>query len=216
MKPFFTIFLICLLIYFVFIGYKTPDTPVADVWKLPLDTADRQDWSSVFFEHDAAFKTMRSAFGKVKLHYHTGTDIQTNGERGFWDKPGMPIYAVAAGKVVAIEDPLPQRRITIEHKLADGTITWSAYCHIAEERVSVNQIVDTETVIARRMNGAELDQYGWEYNHIHLEILKKLPVYVPDYYSRKTFTCYTETDVDEYFYDPVAFLNFQFASGRFD
>ena len=210
MKAFFTIFLICLLVYFIFIGFKSPDPPIALVWKLPLKTADRQDWSTVFFEHDAFFKTMRSPFGNVKLHYHTGVDVQQNGGAGYSDRSGMPVFAIATGKVVAIEDPIPQRRITIEHKLPDGTVVWSVYCHIADEQISVNQIVDTETVIARRMNGPELDQFGWEYNHVHLEILKKLPAYVTDYNHRKTFTCYTEMEVDEYFYDPVKFLNNHF------
>lgn len=212
MKAFFTIFLICLAIYLVFIGYKSPEPPIAHVWKLPLRTADRQDWSTVLFEPDAKFKTMRSPFGQVKLHYHTGADIQVKEEFGFVDAPGMPVYAIAAGKVVAIEDPMPQRRITIEHKLPDGKTVWSAYCHISDAQVSVNQLVDEETVIARRMNREELDHYGWEYDHVHLEILKKLPVYVTDYYHRKTFTCDTEAEVDEYFFDPVFFLNFQFAS----
>jgi len=189
--------------------------PVAYDWKLPIETADRQDWATVFFEHDALFKTKRAAFTNVKLHYHTGVDIQANGRHGKLDSPGMPIFAVAAGKVVAIEDEVPQRRITIEHKLPDGTVVWSVYCHIAEERVVTHEVVSSETIIARRMNGRELDQHGWEYNHVHLEIQKKLLDSEGEFYHRKTFTCYSEEDVDEYFYDPILFLKRQFMnSGR--
>lgn len=166
----------------------------------------------MFFEHDALFKTKRSAFTNVKLHYHTGVDIQANGSAGKLDSPGMPIFAVAAGKVVAVEDELPQRRITIEHKLPDGTVVWSVYCHIAGECVVPHEVVDSETIIARRMNGRELDQYGWEYNHVHLEILKKMPDFLDAFYQRKTFTCYSEEDVNEYFYDPIKFLNRQFVN----
>jgi len=108
------------------------------------------------------------------------------------------------------EDPPPQRRITIEHILPDRTKVWSVYIHIMAEKVKVGHIVNTETVIARLMNPVELENFGWEYHHIHLEIMKKLPPFASEFYERKTFTCYTEDEVDEYFYDPVIFLRNHF------
>lgn len=202
MKTFLIIFTCCLIIYLIIFGINSTDQPIATVWKLPLNTIDRQSWSTVILEPDAHFKALRAPFGPVKLHYHTGIDLQ-NGNIG---SPGEPVYAIAIGKVIAIEDPPPQRRITIEHLLPGGNTVWSVYIHIIDEKVKVSDIVDTETVIARLMNPAELEIYGQEYNHVHLEIMKKLPSLAFEYHQRKTFTCYTETVVDEYFYDPEKFL----------
>lgn len=202
MKAFLIIFTGCLIVYLIIFGFNPDEQPIASVWKLPLNTIDRQDWSTLILEPDDHFKALRAPFDSVKLHYHTGIDLQ-NGNAG---SPGEPVYAIAAGKVIAIEDAPPQRRITIEHALADGTKIWSVYIHIINERVRVGDIVDVETIIARLMNPTELDRYGWEYDHVHLEIMKKLPPIVSEFYDRKTFTCYSEGEVDEYFYDPQVFL----------
>ena len=125
--------------------------------------------------------------------------------------PGEPVYAIAAGKVIEIEDPPPQRRITIEHLLPNGDKVWSVYIHIIDEQVEVGYIVDSETVIARLMNAAELERYGKEYDHVHLEIMKKKPPHFINFDQRKTFTCYSEQQVDDYFYNPEEFLKNQFS-----
>jgi murein DD-endopeptidase MepM/ murein hydrolase activator NlpD len=180
--------------------------PTATVWKLPLNTVDRQDWSTISLESDAYFKNLRAPFGSVKLHYHTGIDLQN----GTAVSPGESVYAIATGKVIAIEDSPPQRRITIEHLLPNGDKVWSVYIHIIDEQVNVDDIVDSETVIARLMNTSELEMFGHEYNHVHLELMKKMPPYFADLNQRKTFTCYSQAEVDEYFYNPEEFLNNQF------
>ena len=202
MKVFFIIFLCCLIGYFIFWGILTYDQPIARDWKLPINTVDRQNLGTLFFEHDAHFKALRAAFDNIKQHYHTGLDIRS----GRIDFAGEPVYAIATGKVIAIEDPPPQRRITIQHLLPNGKKIWSVYIHIIEETVAIGEIVDSETMIARTMNAAELEVYGSEYNHVHLEIMKKLPPPASAYYQRKTFTCYTEQEVDKYYYDPELFL----------
>ncbi len=206
MKAFLIIFTCCLIGYLVISGIQTSGQPVAVIWKLPLNTADRQDLSTAFLESDAHFKALRAPFGPVKLHYHTGIDLQN----GNTETAPEPVYAIAAGKVVAIEDSPPQRRITIEHTLPDGKKVWSIYIHIIDEQVKVGDIVDTETVIARLMTLTELQMYGLEYNHVHLEIMKQMPIYATDFQQRKTFTCYTEREVDEYFFNPEEFLRNQF------
>ncbi len=206
MKTFLIIFTGCLIVYLIIFGFNPNEQPIATVWKLPLNTIDRQDWATLVFEPDAHFKALRAPFDSIKLHYHTGIDLQNTNAVG----SGQPVYAVAAGKVIAIEDPPPQRRITIQHTLVEGTKVWSVYIHIINERVRVGDIVDTETVIARLMNAAELERYGQEYNHVHLEIMKKIPPAFVDVNQRKTFTCYTDQEVDEYFYNPETFLKNQF------
>ena len=206
MKAFLIIFTVCLIVYLVIFGFNPTEQPVAKVCKLPLNTIDRQDWSTLIFEPDAHFKALRAPFDSVKLHYHTGIDLQ-NENAG---RPGEPVYAIAAGKVIAIEDPPPQRRITIEHQLPNREKVWSIYIHIIDENVKIGDIVDSEFAIARLMNAAELEMYGQEYNHVHLEIMKKMPSNFVDFNQRKTFTCYTELEVDEYYYNPEEFLNIHF------
>jgi hypothetical protein len=206
LKAFLIIFTCCLIVYLILFGINSTDQPIATVWKLPLNTLDRQDWSTVSFERDAYFKNLRAPFGTVKLHYHTGIDLQN----GAMKSSGEPVYAIATGKVIAIEDPPPQRRITIQHLLPNGEKVWSIYIHIIDEKVNVADIVDSETVIARLMNAAELEGYGQEYDHVHLEIMKKMPPYFVDFNQRKTFTCYSSQQVDEYFYNPEEFLKNHF------
>ena len=206
LKAFLIIFTCCLLIFLLFDWFVSEKQPIATVWKLPLNTTDRQNWATIVLEHDANFKALRAPFGNVMLHHHTGIDLQN----GSVIQSGEPVYPIAAGKIVSIEDPPPQRRITIEHLLPDGNKVWSVYVHIIDEQVKIGDIVDTETVIARLMNAAELEIFGQEYNHVHLEIMKKIPSYASGYDQRKTFTCYTEDEVDEYFYDPEKFLKDHF------
>ena len=211
MKIYLIIFTCCLIIYLIFLGFNSINQQIANVWKLPLNTIDRQDWSTVLLEPDAHFKAPRAPFGKVKLHYHTGVDLQNRSIV----QSGEPVYAIAAGKVIAIEDSLPQRRITIEHILPNRTKVWSVYIHIINEQVKIGDSVDTETVIARLMTPVELEIYGMEYNHLHLEIVKKLPPPASNFYERKTFRCYTKEEVDEYFYDPEIFLKNRIQPLRF-
>jgi murein DD-endopeptidase MepM/ murein hydrolase activator NlpD len=207
LKAFLIIFTCCLILYLIVFGINSTNQPIATVWKLPLNTIDRQDWSTVYLESDAYFKNLRAPFGTVKLHYHTGMDLQNRAAVS----PGEPVYAIAAGKVIAIEDPPPQRRITIEHLLPNGDKVWSVYIHIIDEQVKVGDIVDSETVIARLMNAAELERYGKEYDHVHLEIMKIMPPHFINFDQRKTFTCYSNQQVDEYFYNPEEFLKNQFS-----
>ena len=190
----------------IIFGINSTDQPIATVWKLPLNTNDRKDWSTVFLEPDAHFKALRAPFDSVKLHYHTGIDLVNKTT----ESPGEPVYAIAAGRVIAIEDPPPQRRITIEHRLPNGEKVWSVYIHIIDEKVKVGDTVNSETVIAQLMNATELEYFGWDYNHVHLEIMKKLPPNVAKFYQRKTFSCYTIAEVDKYFYDPEEFLKIHF------
>jgi len=169
---------------------------------LPLRTFDRQDWATVLMDHAAHFKALRAPFGPVKLRYHTGVDIRNKS----YTISGEPVYAIAAGAVIAVADPHPQRRIVIEHTLPNQTKVWSVYVHIIDETVKVGDRVDTETIIARLLNDVELELYGQHYHHVHLEIMKIMPTAFANFYQRETFTCYTEQEVDKYFFNPEEFL----------
>jgi len=177
---------------------------LSTVWKLPLNTGARQDWRSVYLEADAHFLAWRRTHNPRKPRRHTGIDLQ-NGK--YWGGPGEPVYAMATGKVLGVFDSHPHQRIVIEHQLADGRTVWSAYIHITASRVRVGDFVDSETVIARRLNQSELNQYGSEYNHVHIEIMKKLPPLVNGQYQWMSTRCYSESQVTQYFYNPKRFLS---------
>ncbi|MCU0645737.1 MAG: M23 family metallopeptidase [bacterium] len=206
MKAFIIIFTCCFIAYVIVFGFVSRNTSIAEAWKLPIQTNDRQNWSTVLKDPDAHFKALRAEFGPVKLHYHTGVDIRNKS----YDIPGEPVYPIAAGKVIAIEDSPPQRRIVVEHLLPNREKIWSVYIHIIDEQVNVGDAIDTETVMARLMNIAELEIYGQDYHHVHLEIMKKLPPYAAEFYQQKTFTCFTKHEVDEYYFDPELFLKEHF------
>lgn len=180
-------------------------------WLLPLDTGDRRDWSSIVFESDAHFKALRRTSRYRGIRLHTGLDLQNGGRSGTLGGPGERIYAIAAGVVIKISGSLPNKRMVISHQLQDGHTVWSSYLHIADPRVHEGEQVTPQTVIARRLNVVELRRYGWGYNHLHLEIFKKLPVPRNNHYTWMSQFCYTTGQVDKYFYDPIAFFNDRWA-----
>jgi hypothetical protein len=63
------------------------------------------------------------------------------------------------------------------------------------------------------MNRDELNRFGWQFDHLHIEILKvkpqKLqptPLHPDRYYSSYSLICYTPDDLEKYFYDPLKFF----------
>jgi hypothetical protein len=67
--------------------------------------------------------------------------------------------------------------------------------------------------IARFMSRDELNQFGWQFDHFHLEILKMPPmklqpeVLQPErLFNSYSLVCYTPQDLEKYYYDPLEFL----------
>jgi hypothetical protein len=103
--------------------------------------------------------------------------------------------------------------LIIEHELGNF-IFWTVYEHIAGIDVHLHDIVDTEKPIARFMNKEELNKYGWQFDHIHFEILKVKPLELkPDNrwperrFNSYSLICYTLDELHHYFYNPLDFLN---------
>ncbi len=66
------------------------------------------------------------------------------------------------------------------------------------------------------MNKDELDRYGWQFDHVHLEILKKRPrPLTPSAKTPSRFfgtywrECYNTADLEQYCYDTEEFLESQ-------
>jgi len=186
----------------------SPPPPVPEIseWLLPLDTGNRMDWNTLVFEHDAHYKALRKSWNPRKPRLHTGVDLQNGGNWGALGGPGEPVYAMGPGWVFGIYGTMPNRRIIISHELPSGTKFWSCYLHISGIQVRPGQRVDANTVIARRLNSKELRKHGATYNHLHFEILRRLPPWQHRKYRWMSQYCFSRAQVDRYFYDPEDFF----------
>ena len=206
MKKFSRRLTILALLFLVFYIVKFSYLDVAKDWKLPFNTLNRKDFSTIQFERDAGFKAIRPSYDGFPPHYHAGVDMQIRQSSTI----AADVYAIASGIVVQIADSPPLRRIVIQHKLPFGRSIWSVYLHVVEEKVKIGDRVTSQTVIARTLNRSELNYFGWKYNHLHLEIMKKPPLAVQNPYQRRSFNCLSPEQVDKYFWDPVKFLQSRF------
>jgi murein DD-endopeptidase MepM/ murein hydrolase activator NlpD len=179
------------------------DGPIAREWKLPLHTHSRKEWRSVHISEKAGFMAKRFK------HLHTGIDI-VNPKGG----PGEAVYAAAAGKVVSIYAKEPNLGVMIQHRLPYDEIVWSVYVHVTHINARIGDVVSSNTAIAHVMNKDQLKKHGWEYKHLHFEILKKPRVNEVGKYVSYSTRCKTRQEVEKHFYDPKAFLQRMFASDR--
>ena len=101
--------------------------------------------------------------GRITQNYgnngHKGADIGKS--------CGAPIYAVAPGKVYYVGNDLDKygaNMVLIVHNV-NGKLVFSQYAHLSGYNVSVNEIVDTDTVIGYMGNT------GYSFGcHLHLEM----------------------------------------------
>jgi hypothetical protein len=77
----------------------------------------------------------------------------------------------------------------------------------------VGDSVNPSIPIARFMNLNELDQFGWQFDHLHFEILKVAPRLLKP--TEKTphrmfgvynLECHTQSDLNRYYFDPMEFF----------
>lgn len=165
--------------------------------------------SGIMITRIGQFGLLRKPRPNIPAHYHTGIDILRPGDN-YNDEP---IFPIAAGKVISKRVDGPYANIIIEHEFEDKKF-WTLYEHISRIAVSLNDIVNPKRPIACFMNKHELDQYGWQFDHFHLEILKVEPVMLrPDkahperYYQAFTLVCYTKNELNHYYYNPIEFLH---------
>lgn len=175
---------------------------------LPIQSSNRQDITKLQLTTIGQYGLIRKARVNIPEHYHTGIDIKRPA-RNYLNEP---IFPVAVGKVISLRNEGPYAQIIIEHN-DQGKKFWSLYEHVGGIFVKINETVLPSKPIARFMNKNELDKYGWQFDHFHLEILKVAPIPLkpdnkfPDrYYGSHTLTCYTKLELNKYFYDPGEFL----------
>ncbi|MDR1225937.1 MAG: M23 family metallopeptidase [Prevotellaceae bacterium] len=175
---------------------------------LPINAANRHDASTIQLTEIGAFGILRKARPGVPAHYHTGIDVKRpNGDYDF-----NPVYPVAEGVVISKRTDGPYANLIIEHTMS-GKKIWSLYEHIAGINVGVGDRVGPTLPVARFMNRNELNRYGWQFDHFHLEILKVQPLRLqptaqtPErFYNSYSLVCYTKNDLEKYYHNPMLFL----------
>jgi murein DD-endopeptidase MepM/ murein hydrolase activator NlpD len=155
----------------------------------------------------------RKARLSVPSHLHTGIDIRR--PRPNYDNE--PVYPMAEGVVISKRTDGPFAQLIVEHTI-EGRQYWTVYEHIAGITVGVLARVDPTTPVARFLNRDELQHYGWQFDHVHFEVLRARPVHLKEdalkperYYASYTLECHTPDDLHRYFFDPLEFLDECFA-----
>lgn len=174
----------------------------------PVNTTNRRMVSQITLTDIGEFGLMRKERPGIPAHYHTGIDIKRP-TRNYFDEP---IFPVKDGLVISKRTDGPYAQLIIEHQDGRGKF-WTLYEHIAGIEVELHQPVSPDRPIARFMNKKELDEYGWQFDHFHFEVLKTRPLALkPDstkperHFSSYTLTCYTRDDLRKYFHHPMEFL----------
>lgn len=176
---------------------------------LPINSANRSNIATIKLTDIGQFGVLRKAREGVPAHYHTGIDIKRPGSN-FHNEP---IFPITEGTVISKRTDGPYAQIIVEHSTSE-LIFWSLYEHVAGISVEVGQLVSPHRPMARFMNKDELNRYGWQFNHFHLEILKIKPIPLepdakhPDrFYGSYSLVCYTSQDLKKYYYNPFEFLS---------
>jgi hypothetical protein len=151
---------------------------------------------------------MRKPRPGIPAHFHTGIDIQRPSE----NYHNEPIFPVGKGVVISLRTDGPYAQLIIEHTSAPQ-IFWSVYEHITGIKVSVGDTANPWIPFARFMNKKELDTYGWQFDHVHFEVLKMRPQKIkpnpnnPNRLFRSySLECFTPATLERYFYNPLHFL----------
>jgi len=173
------------------------ELPIIDGVALPLQSfANRRSC----FELE---KKVLDGFGAYRTagHKHAGLDIRASFSE--------PVMSIGKGIVRAIYGEFPYRTVLIEHTTRNGGLLYSAYTHIEQINVYVGQQVDEKTVVGRVFNEEEYRKSGFYENHLHFEIRKTM-----DRYKGISIKCFTEEELDRYFYNPLLFFEGSFGNKK--
>ncbi|MBD3240603.1 MAG: peptidoglycan DD-metalloendopeptidase family protein [Chitinivibrionales bacterium] len=197
-------------------GEPPVDTNVAREWLVPVAAADRRSWADIRLTAIGRFGELRKARPGIPAHFHTGVDIRRPSER--YDHE--PIFAAAAGTVVSVRDDGPFAQVLVEHLLSSGDTVWTVYEHVAGIRISLGDRVGPRTPLARFMTISELEQYGWQFDHVHFEVMRKRPPALAptDHLPQRRFgtyalMCYSREQLERRYFDPWVFLERCWSAG---
>lgn len=103
-------------------------------------------------------------------HFHSGLDLA----RPVPDQQEVLIHPVASGTLISIRQKGPWSQVIIEHGKG-RSVWWSVYEHFIPDNAKPGDTVHPDRPIGRLMRIPELNQYGWQFNHLHLELMKSAP-----------------------------------------
>lgn len=201
------------------LGLGAAEVRVESAWYLPIAAADRQSLHGVRITPIGEFGRPRKARPEAPAHLHAGLDFMRPGscsrEAG--------VYPVGPGTVISVRDDGPFAHIMVAHGQPDKAGPWSVYEHVAGIKVRPGDKVTPRLPMARFMARAELDRYGWQFDHLHLEILKAAPKPIrpterlPERrFSSQNLGCRNEAELARRFSDPARFLDstWRMAAGK--
>ncbi len=181
---------------------------------LPICTENRLSWETVHLTSIGQFGVLRKDRPNIPAHFHTGVDFK----RPSGNYENEYIFPIMTGKIISLRDDGPFAQIIIEHNFPNQGTIWSVYEHVAEITVTIGDFVSPNLPIARFMNKNELEQYGWQFDHLHLEILKSKPHQLEPnpktpfrFFGTYCLECYHESDLDKYYYNPMEYFELQWA-----
>ena len=187
-------------------------TVLASEIVLPIRVENRKAIEQLRLTEIGKFAIIRKGRPTVPAHFHTGIDIKRPSQN-YIDEP---IFSVAEGTVISKRDDGAYAQLIIEHETGKLKF-WTVYEHIAGISVSLHDQVTPGKPIARFMNKEELNRFGWQFDHFHFEVLKVAPLALKfdsskpqRLFSSYSLICYSKSDLDRYFYDPLTFLKTHF------
>jgi len=185
-------------------------------WYLPVDATNRQFINNIQLTHIGDFGHTRQERPLVKAHLHTGVDIMRPNKNYDNEK----IYPACVGLVISIRTDGPYAEIILEHRISDNKKIWTVYQHLSRILVKPGQVVYPEQAMAFFMTKTELNKYGWQFDHVHFEIMKYQPLKLTPYkqnpqrkFGTYSLVCYNRNDLEKYYFAPLEFLAKKF-SGR--
>lgn len=178
-------------------------------WKLPIASPTRHSVEEIRLTRLGLFGMMRKERPGIPAHHHTGIDIM----RPDSNYSDQPVFPAAPGKVVSVREDGPYGQVIIEHYDQDHEKVWTLYEHVGGILVTPEDNVFPDFPIARFFTREELDRYGFQFDHIHFEIIKLPPRKVnPDpklpnrHFRSYTLDCLSENLLKKFMFDPIDFF----------
>ncbi len=175
--------------------------------RLPVSTADRSALETLRLTEIGKFGLKRKSRPGIPAHLHTGIDIR----RPKSNFVNEPIFPISEGVVISKRSDGPFAQLIIEHRSKAGSY-WTIYEHIAGIEVTLWEPVNPDTPIARFMNLKELNRYGWQFDHLHLEVMKIRPIQLTDpsnperKFTTYSLSCFEESELLSRYFNPIDFL----------
>lgn len=164
-------------------------------WPIPWGHDDATLDELVGNEDDGGYRWLEDCSGlscKGFLCHHPGLDFNTNGDKG------MPVYAVANGKIEAAVGDAPGwgGLVMINHELTSGLRFNSQYGHL--DRVDVKS---GQSVVRGQQIGTVGSPPGADAPHLHFELRQDLSI------GATAYICgMSESNVESYYIEPVEFI----------